>query len=225
VLLPLLPVILMFAYESWSRHAAAKQRQALMLAEDQYNARVAPLLKADSRFKWISSSYGVGIVTNSITPHGSVQSQTDLAALRTLMQSAGPPMPLDLRYVRVDPLVVPATQPLAELEALREQWRARREREEALEVAERAYNERVAPLLKREPRFRKVLVHSTTGWLMNRVQPFGFVETEADRVDLRKLLEKADPPMPLSFEYVFVTPERFSNTPAGTRPARGVGAP
>jgi hypothetical protein len=197
--------------------AQAQRRAALQLAEKQYNTRVGPLLQADPRFHWVFKVGEAGYITNSIAPTGVVDSATDREALRVILQGASPPMPLNMQFVTVSPSVGAATRASLELTRLQ----ARREREQALEAAEREYNERVAPLLQREPRFRDVLVHRTTGWMTNRVKPFGFVETVADREALRKLLQEADPPMPLSFEYVFVTPERFSTTRPSTHPARG----
>ena len=59
------------------------------------------MLKRERRFRWIFMGGDVGYIMNSITPVGNVDTPADLAALRAILESADPPMPLDLQYVSV----------------------------------------------------------------------------------------------------------------------------
>ena len=76
-------------------------------AERQFNTRVVPLVKSDPRFDWVYVGGEAGHIRGYISPSGVVQSQADLAALRTVLQGAQPPMPLDLQFVTVMPQMAP----------------------------------------------------------------------------------------------------------------------
>ena len=75
----------------------------LRRAERAYNTRVVPLVKSDPRFDWVYVGGEASYIRGYISPSGVVQSQNDLAALRTILQGAQPPMPLDLKFIMVSP--------------------------------------------------------------------------------------------------------------------------
>jgi hypothetical protein len=79
--------------------------------EREFNARVAPLLKANPRFAWVFVGGEAGYIRGYISPSGVVQSQADLAALQALLQGAQPPMPLDLQFVKIFPGMAPILPP------------------------------------------------------------------------------------------------------------------
>ena len=81
--------------------ADAKHNRAMQLSEREYNARVEPFLKGDPRFVWVFKGGEAGYITNTISPVGVVEAPADLAALRAVLESANPPMPLDLQYITV----------------------------------------------------------------------------------------------------------------------------
>jgi hypothetical protein len=229
VILAFLPVFGWQGYTWWYQHT-------MQSAERQYNARVAPLLKADPRFGWVFKGGEAGYITKSITPTGTVESPADKEALRVLLQGANPPMPLDMQFVtamRTDvaatQAATAATQAAAEtqrlyarvagdLQQFRDQQQADQERNRVLELAGKEYDERVVPLLKREARFRRVLLGGGTVYIFRKIKPFGFVETQADLEALENILQDANPPMPLDLEHLQVAPDKFTTTrPATTR--------
>lgn len=228
-ILTFLPVFLWLGYQDLSRRYYQK-------AEREFNARVAPLLAGDPRFTWVFVGGESGFIRRRISPSGVVECPADREALRVILQGAKPPMPLDLQFITArysneaaTQAAAAATQAAADQQRLvaqldaeakrwQEKWDADRAREKAMQSAEREFNSRVNPLLKREPRFRGILVHGELGYLSKSIQPFGYLWTEKDREDLRKILQDAHPPMPLDFTYVWVEPKRFTSTRRTTGP-------
>jgi hypothetical protein len=91
---------------------------------------------------------------------------------------------------------------------------AQEKRVAALQLAEKQYNARVAPLLQADPRFYYVSKVGEAGYITNSIAPTGVVGSAADREALRAVLQNASPPMPLNMQFVLVSPSAGAATRA-----------